>query len=64
MPSRVMPPAPDHPHETRVRPATLADLDALVTLEHEAFATDRMSRRSVTVSSAGPMSMDDQRRPM
>jgi len=42
-----MPLAPDHPtHEVSVRPATLADLDALVTLEHEAFRTDRMSRRS------------------
>jgi ribosomal protein S18 acetylase RimI-like enzyme len=41
-----MPHAPDHPHEAHVRAATLADLDALVTLEHEAFRTDRMSRRS------------------
>ena len=46
MPSRVMPPAPTHPHEAHTRAATLADLDALVKLEHEAFRTDRLSRRS------------------
>lgn len=41
-----MPPTPDHPQHAHVRPATPADLDALVALEHAAFRTDRMSRRS------------------
>ncbi len=30
-----------------VRPATLGDLDALVALEHAAFATDRAERRAI-----------------
>ena len=30
-----------------IRPATLADLDALCALERRAFATDRLSRRSL-----------------
>ncbi len=39
------------PHPARpvpvVRPAALADLDALVALEHAAFATDRAERRAI-----------------
>jgi ribosomal protein S18 acetylase RimI-like enzyme len=34
-------------HALRLRKATVADIDALVTLEHGAFVTDRMSRRSI-----------------
>lgn len=30
-----------------IRPATLADLDALVSLEHAAFASDRAERRAI-----------------
>ncbi len=33
--------------EPVIRPATLADLDALVALEHAAFATDRAERRAI-----------------
>ncbi|MCJ2012114.1 GNAT family N-acetyltransferase [Methylobacterium sp. J-076] len=39
------------PHPARpipvLRPATLGDLDALVALEHAAFATDRAERRAI-----------------
>ncbi len=34
------------PRATRIRPAGLADLDALVVLENRCFDTDRLSRRS------------------
>jgi ribosomal protein S18 acetylase RimI-like enzyme len=45
--SAAMPHPADHQkHEVHGRPATPADLDALVTLEREAFPTDRLSRRS------------------
>jgi ribosomal protein S18 acetylase RimI-like enzyme len=40
----MLPPAAD---PVPVRPATVADLDALVALEQAVFATDRMSRRSI-----------------
>ena len=33
--------------EPTIRTATLADLDALVALEHAAFATDRAERRAI-----------------
>jgi ribosomal protein S18 acetylase RimI-like enzyme len=44
MHSAVTHPAPP----VRLRPAERADLDQLVALEHRAFSTDRMSRRSFT----------------
>src|SRR5258708_7323344 len=44
-----MRPAIAHPpaHGVHVRPAALADLDGLTAIEEEAFATDRVSRRSL-----------------
>ncbi len=39
-----MPPARPEPD---LRPATLGDLEALVALEHAAFATDRAERRAI-----------------
>jgi ribosomal protein S18 acetylase RimI-like enzyme len=44
--SVAMPPADHLKHEIAVRPATPADLDALVALENEVFRGDQMSRRS------------------
>ncbi|GJD35671.1 GNAT family N-acetyltransferase [Methylobacterium aerolatum] len=43
------PARPDHPArpEPTIRPASLGDLDALVALEHAAFATDRAERRAI-----------------
>ncbi len=43
-PLRASPPARPVPV---VRPATFGDLDALVALEHAAFATDRAERRAI-----------------
>ncbi len=43
-PLREMQPARPEPE---VRPATVGDLDALVALEHAAFATDRAERRAI-----------------
>ncbi|MGU3546885.1 GNAT family N-acetyltransferase, partial [Methylobacterium sp. A52T] len=40
-----------------IRTATLADLDALVALEHAAFATDRAERRAIRHAIRSP-SMD------
>jgi ribosomal-protein-alanine N-acetyltransferase len=38
---------PDPAPVVEIRPATLADLDALVALEHAAFASDRAERRAI-----------------
>jgi ribosomal protein S18 acetylase RimI-like enzyme len=39
--------APSPGHELRLRKAERSDIDALLALEHKAFATDRLSRRSL-----------------
>jgi len=47
--------AAHHPvHDTSVRPAAAAHLDALVALEQQAFSTDRISRRSFAAFLASP----------
>ncbi|MFD1282117.1 GNAT family N-acetyltransferase, partial [Methylobacterium goesingense] len=39
--------SPDPAPVVEIRPATLADLDALVALEHAAFVGDRAERRAI-----------------